>query len=350
MDESSEMFSPDSAPRESGAATGAKDATDATGATDLSGFVPLDGYFERRGFSALWTAFAALIGGFVLFQLIITPLALSALMVMQGVGLEALAADPAQVVAEHANLFLVANTIGQALGLCLPAWWLARMHTHRPLAFLRVRRMDWSFALPAAVAFVALLPVVQWLTVVNEALPLPEFIRAFEDAQLELIQQVLHVDTNLAFQLGVLALTPALCEELFFRGYVQRQAERGLGSAGGVLFSGVVFALYHLRFSQALPLAALGVFMAYLVWRTGSIWPAVGVHFANNALAVAMGAYVARHPALEITDIEEIAVPWYLAGMGAFLCILCVLAIERRAAAGGGNPTVPETLPGFLRE
>ncbi len=341
MDESSEMLSPDSAPRESGAAGAAPDA---------SGLVPLDGYFERRGFSPLWTTCAALIGAFILFQMIITPLALAALLAMQGVGLEALRVDPALLAAEHANLFLVANTIGQALGLCLPAWWLARMHTHRPVAFLRVRRMDLSFALPAAAAFMALLPVVQWLSMANGALPLPEFIREFEASQMELIRQVLHVDTNLAFQVGVLALTPALCEELFFRGYVQRQAERGLGVAGGVLFSGIVFSLYHLRFSQVLPLAALGVFMAYLTWRTGSIWPAVFVHFANNAVAVAMGAYVARRPELEIMDIEQIAVPWYLILLGAFLFILCVLAIERNAAQRGGHAVVPETLPGFLRE
>lgn len=334
------MLSPGSAPR----------ASVATDATDVREFAPLDGYFERRGFSTLWTMCAALIGVFVLFQLIVTPLALSALLIMQGVGIEALAADPARLAAEHANLFLVANTIGQALGLCLPAWWLARMHTRRPLAFLRVRRMDMSFALPAAVAFIALLPVVQWLSVANGALPLPEFIREFEASQMELIRQVLDVDTNLAFQLGVLALTPALCEEVFFRGYVQRQAERGLGVAGGVLFSGIVFGLYHLRFSQVLPLAALGAFMAYLTWRTGSIWPAVFVHFANNAVAVAVGAYVARRPELEIDDIEQIGLPWYLIFLGAFLFILCILAIERNAAQRSEDTVAPETLPGFLRE
>ncbi len=344
MDQSSEMLSTGSPPRDSAA------ATDATAPTDARGLLPLDGYFERRDFSTLWTMCGALVGAFVLFQLIITPLALSALLAMRGVGLEALAADPGAIVAAHANLFLVANTIGQVLGLCLPAWWLARMHTRRALAFLRVRRVDRSFVLPAAGAFIALLPVVQWLSVANDAIPLPEFIREFEDSQMELIRQILHVDTNLAFQLGVLALTPALCEEIFFRGYVQRQAERGLGVAGGILFSGIVFGLYHLRFSQVLPLAALGVFMAYLTWRTGSIWPAALAHFANNALAVAAGAYVARRPGLEIEDIEQIGLPWYLIFLGAFLFILCILVMERAAAERGGNTSVPETLPGFLRE
>lgn len=312
--------------------------------------IPLDGLFERRGYSPLWTTFAALILAFILFQLIVTPLAVVALLLIKGVSTDALLTDPSMLVEQHAGVLLTANTIGQVLGLCLPAWWLARMHTRRPLAFLRVRRLDTSFIAPSLAALIALLPVVQWLGAVNGALPLPEAIREFEASQMELIRQVLHVDANIAFHLIVLALTPAFCEELLFRGYVQRQAERGLGIVGGIFFSGIIFALYHMRFSQVLPLAALGVFMAYLVWRTGSIWPAIAVHFANNAVAVVMGAYIARRPEHEITDIEHISIPWYLVLCGAFLFILCVLAIERVAQRQAGNSSVSETLPGFRRE
>ena len=337
MHESPEMLAPDAPRRGPGIPP------------DAPAPVPLDGYFERRGFSPMWTTCAVLIGAFVLFQVIVTPLALAALLVMQGIGMEAMSGDMSRLVAEHADIVLLANTIGQALGLCLPAWWLARMHSRRPLAFLRVRRFDPSFVLPASAAFIALLPVAQWLSAANGAIPLPEFIREFEATQMELIRQALRFDASLTFQLTVLALTPALCEEALFRGYVQRQAERSLGALGGVLFSGVVFAMYHLRFSQVLPLAALGAFMAYLVWRTGSIWPAVGVHFANNAVAVAMGAYAARRPELDVADLEQISVPWYLVVSGAFLFVFCIWAIERRASARGGA-AVSETLPGFLRE
>ena len=338
MDESRQHLFPDTSSGESGAAP------------DAPRPIPLDGWFERRAFSPLWTTFAALIAAFILFQVIISPLAVVVLLLLKGVSPDALLADPSMLIEQHAGALLTANTIGQVLGLCLPAWWLARMHTRRPLAFLRVRRLDVSFIVPALAALIALMPVVQWLGAVNGAIPLPEVIREFEASQMELIRQVLHVDTNIAFQLIVLALTPALCEELLFRGYVQRQAERSLGAVGGILFSGIVFAIYHLRFSQILPLAALGVFMAYLVWRTGSIWPAIAVHFTNNAVAVAVGAYVTRHPEHEISDIEHINVPWYLVLLGAGLFILFVLAIERGAPRRAGDVLVSETPPGFRRE
>lgn len=116
-----------------------------------------------------------------------------------------------------------------------------------------------------------------------------------------------------------------------FRGYVQRQAERGLGIVGGVLFSGIVFGLYHLRLSQAIPLCVLGIYLAWLVWRTGSLWPAIIVHFANNAFAVAIGAYIARDPDLEMADLEQFEVPWYFLVLGLVLFGAVVVGIQRLA-------------------
>ncbi|MEX0599189.1 MAG: CPBP family intramembrane glutamic endopeptidase, partial [Rhodothermales bacterium] len=273
---------------------------------DASGTVRMDGWLERRAISPTAMAFVALIGAFILFQVIVSPLAVVALLMAQGVDASALLGDVDRIIAEHAASLLTANSIGQVLGLAIPAYLLARMHTGRPMAFLRMRRTDAVFIVLAVVGLLAITPAIQWLGAVNEQLPLPDYIRRFEQSQIELIERVLNVDTGLLFNVFVLALTPALCEEVLFRGYVQRQAERGMGAAAGILFSGMVFGAYHLRFSQILPLCVLGIFLAYLVWRTGSLWPAIVVHFANNAMAVAMGAYISRRPELELADIEQL--------------------------------------------
>jgi uncharacterized protein len=232
---------------------------------------------------------------------------------------------------EHGRVILTANTIGQVLGLALPALVLARMHTTRGWAFLRVRATDLPMMLLALLGLAALLPVVQWLGGVNETLPLPETIRRFEQSQLDLIERVLMQDTHLLFNLLALALTPAICEELLFRGYVQRQSERGFGVLGGILFSGIAFGLYHLRLTQLLPLAVLGIYIAYVAWRTGSLWPAIMVHFANNAFAVMLGAYIARHPELGVDRIDNMRVPWYLVASGVTFFILVAFAMERWA-------------------
>lgn len=141
------------------------------------------------------------------------------------------------------------------------------------------------------------------------------------------------------FNLIVLAITPALCEELLFRGYFQRQLERGVGVLWGIALSGVVFGLYHLRLTQVLPLSLLGVYLAYLTWRTGSLWPAIVVHFANNGLAVIVADFIRRREDIDMDVVDGLTVPWYVVvlSIALFSAVVYVLHIQagRRVAETG---------------
>ncbi len=302
--------------------------------------IPLDGWFERNGFAPLLMAAVGLVLAFILFQIVISPTVTLLLLASQGVPPEAILDGMGAIIDEHARSLLTANTIGQVLGLALPAILLARLHSSRPWAFLRLRPTDVALVVLGIIGLLALTPMIQWLGSINETIPLPEPVRRFEQSQMELIEQVLRADTGFAFNLVVLAITPAVCEELLFRGYVQRQAERGAGIVAGILISGVVFGLYHLRLTQAIPLCTLGVYLAWLTWRTGSFLPAMFVHFTNNAIAIAIGAYVAKRPELEMDDLESIDIPWYLVLLGLAVFGAALLALQRLAVRRptGGRP------------
>ncbi len=299
-------------------------------AWEPSASIPLDGVLERHRFGPLLTAFFALVAGLVLFQGISAVVSI-VLLVQQGVDLARMVEDLPTLLERHASLLITANTIGQVLGLALLAYVLARLHSRRAWAFLRLRAPDAPLLLLGAVGLFALLPVVQWLGTVNEALPLPDALREWDRTQMELIEKILLGDLGVAFSLAMLALTPALCEEVLFRGYVQRQAERGLGAAGGILASGIIFGMYHLRFTQVLPLSLLGVYLAFLAWRTGSLWVPIVAHFLNNAFAVAAAAYVTNRPDLDMDAIEQMDVPWYIVVGGLALFALTTYGLHRRA-------------------
>ena len=82
------------------------------------------------------------------------------------------------------------------------------------------------------------------------------------------------------------AVVPALAEELLFRGLVL-QAFRGiLRNGGAVVVSALGFGLFHMNLHRIFPQAALGVLLAVIVLRTGSIWPAVLAHAVHNAILV----------------------------------------------------------------
>lgn len=294
--------------------------------------IVLDKVLERNHYAPLLTAFIALVVGLILFQGISAVVTI-VLLLQSGVNLNAMLADLPGLLESQAHTFIIANTVGQVLGLALVAWGMARMHTAQVASFLRLRAPDWPLLILSVLGLVALIPVVQWAGIVNEILPLPESVRQWDQTQMELVEKILLGDFSILFSLAMLALTPALCEELLFRGYVQRQAERGLGAAGGILLSGTIFGLYHMRLTQVLPLSLLGLYLAYLAWRTGSLWIPIVIHFLNNALAVFAAAYVEKRPDLDISALEEVRIPWYIALAG--LAVFCVIArvIHRRAEA-----------------
>ena len=80
----------------------------------------------------------------------------------------------------------------------------------------------------------------------------------------------------------VVAILPAVFEEVFFRGVLLRGL-RSFGTVGAVLLCGGLFALYHQNPAQTLYQFCCGAAFALLAVRAGSILPSVVSHFLNNA-------------------------------------------------------------------
>jgi membrane protease YdiL (CAAX protease family) len=289
----------------------------------------LDGRLEKAAFPPLISGLLGLILAFILFQgisLVVTLL----LLLTSGVGMADMVENLEQVLAMHSASILVANTVGQFFGLLLPAILLTRLHSSEWKSFLRLRMVDGKTLVLSVVALLALIPVVQWFGVLSDQLPWPDSIRNFEQAQMDLIERILTQDFSLVFTIMVLALTPAICEEVLFRGYFQRQTERSTGIVWGILLSGIVFGLYHLRLTQAIPLSMLGVFLAYITWRTNSILPAVLVHLANNSFAAILGKVASREGAS--VDIESFEMPITIVIPAALVLIGVLITLHRHAA------------------
>jgi membrane protease YdiL (CAAX protease family) len=79
-------------------------------------------------------------------------------------------------------------------------------------------------------------------------------------------------------------LTP-IAEELYFRGYVFRAYYAQKGPLQAYLFSSALFALVHFNLPAFLPIFAVGLFLAFLYQRTGSVLPGIVAHAFNNGMA-----------------------------------------------------------------
>lgn len=160
------------------------------------------------------------------------------------------------------------------IGILFLAVLMSRDDFRKSFAF---QSPNWRTSLPWLVAFLIAGILFAWL---EQTFP------AFRsDAMMNMIMASSH--QPLLTILGAGIAVP-LFEEFFFRGVLFGHLERMGNGAVAVVATSVVFALLHAQYQLPLMLGILcvGVLLGILRWRSGSIWPGVIVHVANNTIAV----------------------------------------------------------------
>lgn len=153
--------------------------------------------------------------------------------------------------------------------------------------------------------FLVLLPFINFIADLNAQVTLPgnfgEWAAAKEAQLAELTAHFLvmpHLGT-LTFNLFMIALLPALGEELLFRGVLQRLLSRWSGSAHlAVWVAAFLFSAIHLQFLGFVPRMLMGAVLGYLLLWSGNLWYPIIAHFVNNAGAVII-MYMQQHGQLD---------------------------------------------------
>ena len=101
------------------------------------------------------------------------------------------------------------------------------------------------------------------------------------------LNDALFIKDNLLLNLLIVAVMPAICEEIFFRGFILTSFRNNKKSyKGAIIFSGILFGMMHMDFIRIIPTSLLGISFAYAVCKTNSIGVSMFMHFLNNGLAV----------------------------------------------------------------
>ncbi|HJO03707.1 MAG TPA: CPBP family intramembrane glutamic endopeptidase [Acidobacteriota bacterium] len=157
------------------------------------------------------------------------------------------------------------------------------------------------------------------------------------------LEPLLHTETTgeLILLLFGGVLLAAVCEEVLFRGLMLQLLARGRSWGVPIFITGLLFALFHLDIIGLLPRTLLGVYFGILVWRSGSVFPAMVAHGANNLLAFAAIPLLetADGQAPEFGDARLLAL---LSG-AAFLAVL--IAYVRLTPLANSGESVPDPLP-----
>lgn len=268
---------------------------------------------RRNGFSDAGLALIWLLMAFILFQFTAGLVAMALIMTRGGI---TSAADMMSAMETHMDLVFIGNSVGQILFLGLVTLFVARLHSDSELSvrqYVRVHRTLPKYLILSVVLFLAVQPLIWFLGYLNGLLPVPELFTDLQKSQYEMIERFLTEQNSVLPALFNIAVVPAICEEILFRGYLQRSFERSFNTLAAILLSGFLFGLYHVQLQNLLPLATLGILLALLTWVSGSLWPAIIAHFVNNAGAVITLKYF---PESMVTEMGTAQAPpiWLLLG------------------------------------
>ena len=207
-----------------------------------------------------------------------------------------------------------------------------------PLALARWTGVDWTtgFRLKAAtpIAYVSagLLGLSLWPFAYELELQAisPERIEVMK----ELFKQIkTSLDAiPLPVKLVALALIPAVCEELFFRGYLLTALRTGMSTPLAIILSSCLFGLFHvivlnsLFFERFVPTCFLGLILAWICVRTESILPGMLLHSLHNGLLLSLSSFTNELASLGIgTETQEhLPTRWIVA---AAVCVALALAM-----------------------
>lgn len=184
------------------------------------------------------------------------------------------------------------------------------------------------------IALLALLPIVGVLNEWNQGIsfpdalaPLEQWMREAEDAAAELQERFLSGTSylDLIINIVIMAITPAICEELLFRGVLQNQLEKWFKNAHiAVWVAAIIFSAIHFQFYGFLPRMVLGAALGYLLVYGKSLWLPIVAHCVNNSLAV-ITAWGANK--LEIMKEVEAVAPTYTTSEDYIFLIGCIFVV-----------------------
>lgn len=172
---------------------------------------------------------------------------------------------------------------------------------------------------------VLLLPIVQWIYWLNHQIPLPNWAIQQESLINNLISSLLQISVTyeLVINLIVIAVLPALGEELVFRGVIQQKMEEQISAHSAIWVSAILFSAIHLQFQGFLPRMLLGAVLGYLFYWSKNLWVPIVAHFVFNASQLVIQY---KWP----SDLEVIEPPSFLITMGAVvLSFLIILQLKK---------------------
>lgn len=211
--------------------------------------------------------------------------------------------------------------------------WVERKNTR---AFYLETRDSWKKLVPIFFLTIVLMPFTGLMAEWNESMKLPEglsgveqWMKENESALARLTEFLISFNSmgELVIAILVIAVIPAIGEEILFRGILQRKlAEHWANIHLAIWVSAAIFSAIHFQFYGFLPRLLLGALFGYLYFWTGRVGMAIFAHFVNNAFTVLlMWANRQKLINIDISSTESIPLGLSLLSLGVSIWLLRII-------------------------
>lgn len=217
------------------------------------------------------------------------------------------------------KFFQILSTIGVFI---IPSYILLRIERNRTFYFNHSLPNPKSLFLLAFLVLLASMPLLELSALINLEMQLPTYLSGLEEwmkvKELE-AEKITHLLINtttysgLLINLIMIAVFPAIGEELLFRGIIQNIFTRWIKSPHfAIWITAILFSAIHMQFYGFLPRMLIGALFGYLYYWGKSIWLPILAHFINNAF-VTITVFFQLRQGLSMEEIDNTqASSWYI--------------------------------------
>jgi uncharacterized protein len=262
---------------------------------DLANNQDMPNYFRNKSTSS---KFFFLLG-IILISILVFSLGSSFIVeIIYGINLSDISATSPSLENVHYVNALKLMQLMNSFGLFIvPSFLFAFLFYDKALFFLKLsNRTALVFYLLVPVIMVSSVPLINFLAQLNLKMQLPEMLQTLEqwmkiqETSAEKITKAFLIAETLPvllYNILLIAILPAIGEELLFRGILQNLFTTVWKNKHlGIWISAILFSALHMQFYGFVPRMMMGVLFGYLLVWTNSLWVPILAHFFNNATAV----------------------------------------------------------------
>jgi len=227
--------------------------------------------------------------------------------------------------ATNANLSRLLQFISTFFFMALPAFLFARINNRKAFEYIGFNSALSGKQVFLIVGIVFLCLIISGiLSQVNAMIPLSkqaeQYFKSLEDNYNKQMLAIANMKTAMDYiiSLIMIALLPAIFEEMLFRGALQPiMINLSKTSFMGILITSILFSAIHLSYYGFLPRVALGLIIGYIFYFSKNLWLASATHFFYNAFGVTQIYALSKRGLLTQEAMKDDTFPLYFALLAA---------------------------------